>query len=283
MQVYRHMEAGTAKPAASLRARAPHHLIDIVEPTERFTVADWLARADALIVELTGKSVRPIVVGGTNLYLKSLLEGLFDGPAMDAEFRALAADRSGAQLHEELARVDPGSAGRIHPNDHKKLVRALEVFHATGRPISTFQTQWGKADTKEETPAYRHDPILLGLNWPTEVLNRRINARVKLMFYPEDSGVESLPDEVRRLESNGRLGPQAREALGYKQVLEHLQGHCSMEEAFERTKILTRRFAKTQRTWLRRYRGIHWLDAAALTPQALAHEAGRIVSSDPQA
>jgi tRNA dimethylallyltransferase len=287
MQVYRHLDAGTAKPAAELRARVPHHLIDIVEPTQRFTVADWLAQAEALIASLQARGVRPIVVGGTNLYLKAMLEGMFtpapaearhDGSRDDAgacgidpAFRASLAAVPGAELHQRLLTVDPSAAQRIHPNDRKKLTRALEVFHLTGRPISAWQTQWQPAacGAAEPAPAYRHDPILLGLDWPVEAINRRINARVRQMFFPAASA-ESLPDEVRRLDAAGLLGPQARQALGYKQVLEHLQGGLTLDEAVEKTKILTRRFAKGQRNWLRRYRGVVWLPAAEPDAPALA-------------
>jgi tRNA dimethylallyltransferase len=293
MQVYRHMDAGTAKPSPELRGRVPHHLIDIVEPTERFTVADWLGRAETLIAEMPLRQVQPIIVGGTNLYLKALLEGLFDAPEarIDEDFRASLMQLPGSELHRRLAAVDAAAAQRIHPNDRKKLIRALEVFHLTGVPISTWQQQWSEAGSgeKNEGPtAYRHDPVLIGLDWPVDIINRRINARVKEMFYPTappqaqegapgipgaGPGAEALPDEVRRLEAAHMLGPQAREALGYKQVLEHLRGQCTLEEAFEKTKILTRRFAKTQRTWLKRYRGVKWLAAAEMTPEVLANTA----------
>ncbi|MCX5659581.1 MAG: tRNA (adenosine(37)-N6)-dimethylallyltransferase MiaA [Planctomycetota bacterium] len=287
MQVYKRMEAGTAKPSAELRARAVHHLLDVVEPTERFTVADWIARADELIASLQANGRRPIVVGGTNLYIKALLEGMFEGPAIDLAFRASLADATGAELHRRLAEADPVSAQRIHPNDHKKLVRALEVFAVTGRPISAMQTQWGRAESSNSEPrdpesirptgVYRHNPILIGLAWPHDALNRRINARVKRMFLPEPPGTESLPDEVARLETAGLLGPQAREALGYKQVLDQLAGRMSLDDAMEKTKILTRRFAKSQRTWLKRYLNVRWLEAADATVKSLAAQAAEHV------
>lgn len=293
MQVYRHMNAGTAKPEASLQARVCHHLLDIVEPTERFTVADWLARAEPLIASLQARGVRPIIVGGTNLYLKALLEGMFEGPAIDEALRARLYAMTGGELHTRLKAIDPASAERIHPNDMKKLVRAIEVFELTGKPISAYQKQWDsftsdRANTSDdavnETPTsgttkhatrYRHDPILIGLEWPVELINRRINARVKAFFEPagatpSDATHESLIDEVRRIEAAHLLGPQAREALGYKQVLQHLAGECTLDDAIEQTKILTRRFAKTQRTWLKRYRGVHWLPADRLSPSELA-------------
>ena len=301
MQVYRHMDAGTAKPSVALRRRAPHHLIDIVEPTERFTVADWLEGAENLIGRLQSPGVSPIVVGGTNLYLKALLEGMFDGPPADEAFRASLAEVSAQDLHRKLAAVDGEAADRIKPNDRKRIVRALEVYESTGRPISQLQTQWGGATpplsgrpagppAPPASPAYHHNPILIGLSWPTDVINRRINLRVKAMFAPESVSPElaceicpngeSLPDEVRRLESAGLLGPQARQALGYKQVLEHVAGESTLDKAFEKTKILTRRFAKSQRTWLRRFGGVFWLEAGEKPHSALLSEAGAIVTSN---
>jgi len=286
MQVYRHMEAGTAKPSHELHARAPHHLIDIVEPTERFTVADWMARADALVADIQQRGGTPIIVGGTNLYIRAFLEGLFEGPSIDADLRARLTQMTNRELHDRLRAVDPESAQRIHANDSRKLIRALEVYELTGKPISAQQSQWSEWGTNNslepgprETRAYRHDPILLGLHWPVEAINPRINARVKEMFFLTASGAaaESLPDETRRLESAGLLGPQAREALGYKQVLAHLSGEMTLDEAFEKTKVLTRRFAKTQRTWLKRFRGVHWLEASTLSPGDLADRAVAVV------
>src|SRR5690606_16245198 len=218
-------------------------------PTERFTVHDWLARAEPLIEQLQQRGVTPIVVGGTNLYIKALLEGMFEGPGQDEDFRASLDSVPDAALHDRLREVDPAAAERINVNDRKRMVRALEVHHLTGKPISALQQQW-----REETSdaAYRFNPILIGLDWPPDAINRRINQRVKQMFYPQarvgpeqrsDEGPgapaelpESLPDETARLEAAGLLGPQAREALGYKQVLQALRGAMSMDDAFERTK-----------------------------------------------
>jgi tRNA dimethylallyltransferase len=276
MQVYRHLDAGTAKPPRSLRQRVPHHLLDVVEPSEKFTVADWLAQADAIIADCQERGVRPIVVGGTNLYIKALLEGLFDSPSANPMLRAALDTLDNHVLHARLTDVDPTAAARIHVNDRKKMIRALEVYELTGKPISTQQTQWREetaAQADVEMPGgYRHDPILIGLRWEVEALNRRINARVKAMFQPADDA-ESLPEEVRRLEAAGLLpiGCQAREALGYKQVLAALHPNAphgrdariqTLDDALEQTKILTRRFAKTQRTWLKRFRGVRWIEGA---------------------
>jgi tRNA dimethylallyltransferase len=294
MQIYRHMDAGTAKPSPAQRARAPHHMVDVVEPTERFTVADWLDQTEELISELQSRNATPIVVGGTNLYIKALLEGLFDGPPHDEAFRAEVADVAPQVLHDQLKEVDPPTAERLHPNDHKKIVRALEVFRTTGKPISESQTQW--KERHEDTEAqghevkYRFNPILIGMGWPVDLINQRINLRVKAMFFPDkvDPAIaaevtpsgESIIDETRRLEDAGLLGKQAREALGYKQVLAHFAGEISLDDAFERTKILTRRFAKTQRTWLKRFRGVHWIESGESDADQIATSAFSVVISD---
>lgn len=246
-QIYRGMDIGTAKPTADERRGIPHHLIDIVEPTESFTVSDWLAAAESAIADIKSRGRIPIVVGGTHLYIKSLLDGLFEGPdpdpALREELRALPAHTRRA----ELERIDPAAAARIHPNDERRTIRALEVFRQTGIPISAHQQQWDKTT--------RTDCTLIGLDWPVELLNPRINARVKSMM---DRG---LLEETRALLP--RLGPQAKEALGYKQLLEHLEGRATLDDAVEQIKIETRRFAKNQRTWLRRLKtqpGSIWID-----------------------
>ncbi len=242
-QVYRGMDIGTAKPTVAEREGIPHRMIDLVEPTERFSVEQWL---DALpesvrepaAAEKPGQP-RPIVVGGTHFYVKALLEGLFEGPPPDEALRDQLRALDPAARRAELERVDPAAAARIHPNDERRTVRALEVFRQTGRPISEHQKQW-------DTGKHRPDAVLVMLDWPVEAINRRINARVKQMM---EAG---LLGEVQNLRKLGRLGPQASEALGYKQLVAHLEGRCTLEEAVERIKIETRRFAKSQRTWLRR-------------------------------
>ena len=298
MQVYRHMDAGTAKPPPRLRQLAVHHLIDVVEPTEPFTVHDWLVRATEMIDRLRGDGVASVIVGGTNLYIKALLEGLFQGPPADAALRARLQDEPLDDLHARLTQVDPGAGQRIHRNDRKRIVRALEVYELTGRPISEWQTQWGdepqgaqrrQAGTVRIRPDSALAPFkLIGLNWPTDEINARINHRVKAMFFPDKvepdlardicPNGESLPMEARRLHEAGMLGQQAREALGYKQVIDHLEGRCSLKEAFEQTRIHTRRFAKTQRTWLKRFTGVNWLDAAVCGSDELFETALRDVS-----
>ena len=266
-QVYRHLDAGTAKPTAEERARVPHHLIGVVEPTDRFTVRDWLDLADAELERLAAAGRRAVVVGGTNLYVRALLNGLMDGPDADPAFRASLAGVPAAGLHARLRGVDPAAAGRIAPADRQRTVRALEVFHLTGLALSEQQREWSPV----VEPPYRHDPVLLGLRWEVPAINRRINARVKRMFEPTPEAGEGLVEETRRLEAAGLLGPQAREAIGTKQVLAELaRPEPDLAAAQEQVKTKTRRFAKQQRTWLRRFAGVAWLDGDASEAELLA-------------
>ncbi len=269
MQVYRGMDIGTAKPTLAERQLVPHHLIDIVEPDEPYSVDDWLSAALRLVEEIRGRGRRPIIVGGTNLYVKAFLEGLFDGSPPDQALRAQLAEWNTEQLHAEVSRIDPVIAERIHRNDRKRLTRAIEVYRATGTPLSAWQSQWGSA-------ASRRDVLLIGLGWPVETINRRINARVRTMI---EAG---LVEEVRRLHGAGRLGRQAREALGYKQLIAAIEGRAALDDAIERIKIETRRFARKQRTWLKSFRhhpGSLWIDcsddpAQDIAGQVLAFVAG---------
>jgi tRNA dimethylallyltransferase len=266
MQVYRGMDIGTAKPTADERGGVPHHLIDLVEPTEPFSVDRWRSLADPLIAEIRGRGGVPIVVGGTHFYVKALLEGLFEGPGGDEGVREALRALVPADRRAELERVDPEAAARIHPNDERRTIRALEVFRLTGRPISAWQAQWDRG-------AARPDALLVGLEWPVEALNRRINARVRSMVE------RGLVEEARGLWEARRLGEQASQALGYKQLVEWLEaGGGRPEDAIERIKIETRRFAKQQRTWLRRLRTTPaslWLEAEDAAPEALAARISR--------
>lgn len=280
-QVYRKLDAGTAKPDQSLRERAVHHLIDAAEPTQRFTVHDWLTRALDVIAEMQSRGKRPIIVGGTNLYMKALLDGMFDGPGQDVAYRRSLDGIGTPMLHMKLLEVDKASACRIKPMDRQRIVRALEVYELTGTPISELQTQW------ESEKSDGLDATLIGLRWDAEAINPRINLRVKAMFYPDKVEPElaaavcikgeSLIDEVERLHADDQFAPvqtdgntlspnQAREALGYKQLLAWIEGNdesiTSLDAAFEKTKVLTRRFAKQQRTWLKRFTNTRWIDAA---------------------
>lgn len=256
IQVYRGLDIGSAKPTPEERQRFPHHLIDIVDPTQRFSVADWLTHAEHALDDIHARAAIPVVVGGSLLYVKAFLEGLFQGPDPDPDIRQAIRAMTQSQRREELARIDPAATARIHPNDERRTIRALEVFRQTGKPISELQQQW---DANTRTHA-----ILIGLDWPPPELNRRINARVMHMIRA------GLVEEARELWNNNRFGPTSKEALGYKQLIEHFERRSTLEDAIERIKIETRRFAKNQRTWLRRLRTTprsHWINAAA-TPES---------------
>jgi tRNA dimethylallyltransferase len=252
IQVYRGLDIGSAKPTQDEMRGVVHHLIDIVEPTERFSLHDWLVLVEQKIDEIKARGAMPIVVGGTHLYVKALVDGMFEGPEVDEELRAKLNATPLTELRVELERVDPAAAKKINAMDLRRTVRALEVYLSTGTPISTLQTQWDQERTR------RTDCVIVGLDWPTEQINRRINSRVKMMY---ELG---LVEETRSLWNAGKLGVQAREALGYKQLIEHFEGRLKAGEAFEKIKIETRRFGKNQRTWLKRLKmtaGSVWIDA----------------------
>ena len=255
MKVYRRMDIGTAKPPPAVRAQIPHHGIDLVEPWESFSVAQYLAAADAAIADIHARGRIPLAVGGTSLYIKALTEGLFDqdhaDPALRAELEARAAAEGLPALHAELSRIDPEAAGRIHPNDRRRIVRALEVHRLTGQPISRLQSQW-------DAGARRYNCTLIGLRRDKDEQSRRINLRATRMVQA------GLRDEVAALLADPHgLAPQAAQAVGYAEMIEHLAGRCSLEDALEQIKINTRRLAKKQRTWHRRWSDVRWFDITA--------------------
>lgn len=247
MQVYRGMDIGTAKPSAAEQAQVRHHLIDVVEPSETFTAARFVQCADAVIADSSARGVSLIATGGTPLYYKSLFEGIFAGPGADSELRQRLVACSNEELAERLARVDAPAAARIHVNDTRRLVRALEVFELTGQPISSLQNEW-------TAPVQRHHAIWIGLSWEREAINRRINSRVRLMLEAGWLG------EVRAL--LGRYGPlskSASEATGYQELIDHLEGRISLDDATEQIKIATRQLARRQMKWFRRFPDVKWI------------------------
>ncbi|MCZ6815646.1 MAG: tRNA (adenosine(37)-N6)-dimethylallyltransferase MiaA [Planctomycetota bacterium] len=255
MQVYRRMDIGTAKPSPEERAAVRHHLIDVVEPGATFSVAEFVEMSDRAIAEISGRGGRVLAVSGTPLYLMGLMYGLFEGPSADAAFRAAlrarASDEGIAALHAELGKVDPAAAERIHPNDLKRIERALEVWHATGRPLSEQQQQWS-------SESLRYPAAIVGIRRDKDENSRRINVRVKGMI------ARGLMDEVRGLLAEpAGLGRQARQALGYAEIIGHLEGRMSLDEAVEQIKIGTRRLAKHQRTWFRKFPQAKWVEVSA--------------------
>jgi len=253
MKVYRRMDIGTAKPPDEARQRLTYHLIDLVEPSDSFSVGAFLDAASVAIRQIKSRKKEIVAVGGTALYIKSLLYGLFDAAGADEQLRAelhARAEAEGlAELHRELATIDPVAAERINPNDARRIIRALEVYRVTGKPISTFQKQW-------ETQEPKHDWTIIGLRREKTDAGSRINKRVKKMI---DAG---LVDEVKALLAEEKpLSKQARCAIGYAEIIEHLSGRMDLEEATELIKKNSRRLAKGQRTWFKTFRDVRWLNA----------------------
>ena len=256
MKVYRRMDVGTAKPSLETRLAIPHHLIDVAEPSESFSVSTFLELTDRAIAEITAKNKPVIAVGGTAMYIKALLHGLFEGPGTDDSIRQTLKARIDSEglptLHKELTMIDPQAASRIHPNDAKRIIRALEVYKLTGKPISSFQTQF-------DQPGNIHNWTIIGLRRDKTDASTRINARVKKMI---DLG---LVDEVKYLLAEDKpLSQQAACAIGYAEIIDHLAGKTTLDDAIEAIKINSRRLAKAQRTWFKTFRNVNWLD---ITPE----------------
>ena len=252
MKVYRRMDVGTAKPPKEARAALKYHLIDVVEPSDSFSVGAFLELAYKAIEQIKSRKKPIIAVGGTALYIKALLYGLFEGPGTNeqirAELRARAQAEGLAQLHRELTKIDPVAADRINPNDSKRIIRALEVYKTTGKPISSLQKQFNA-----KKPV--HDWTIIGLRREKTDANNRINRRVKKMI------AAGLVDEVRSLLAEEKpLSPQARCAIGYAEIIDYLSGQIGLENATELIKKNTRRLAKNQRTWFKTFKNVHWLD-----------------------
>jgi tRNA dimethylallyltransferase len=243
MAIYRGMDVGTAKPTPEQQAVVPHHLIDVVDPDEDFSVAQYLDAAYATIADIRARGREVLFVGGTPLYLKALLRGLFEGPPADWELRneieAEVAEIGSEALHARLEQIDPVAASTIHPRDKRRLIRAIEVYRATGQPISHQQMQFDDGREAEDCRVFV-------LRRPRPEQNARIDERVEEMLE------RGLVDEVRRLTADGRqLGRTASQAVGYHEVIEHLAGRLDWESMTTRIKTRTRQFAKRQGVWFR--------------------------------
>lgn len=280
VQVYRGFDIGSAKLAPAAREGIPHHLIDIVEPTALFTAGDYARAAEAAVREISSRGRVPILVGGTGFYLRGLLQGLAPGPVRDDALRRRLLEREQERpgaLHRILARLDPDSARRIHPNDRNKTLRALEVRLIEGAPLASIFER-GKVPLRD----FR--PVKIGLDPPRDLLYARLNERARRMFHPQAPD-RSLADEVRDLLAAG-VPPDAKpfESLGYKQVLQMLAGRLSEEQALELTRQETRRYAKRQMTWFRKEPGVHWIPDFGESPRvqaealAILHRAGVTLS-----
>jgi len=303
MALYRGMDIGTAKPTAEQRAAVPHHLVDVIEPHEEYSLARYLDEAGRCVAEIRGRGREALFVGGTPLYLKGLLRGIFEGPPAARRLRRALreeAERDGPEaLHRRLARLDPAAARRLHPNDLKRIIRALEVYQTTGRPISELQRQFDAGRPADQCRVFV-------LDRPRPELHERINRRVDLMF------AAGLIEEVRGLQQGwgsaggretapssqsenciGRKGTApfsqsknwesprpplsrtARQAVGYREVIEHLRGERGLAETVELVKRHTRQMAKRQMTWFRSLSECRFVAVEGnLKPAAVAAQIG---------
>lgn len=264
--IYRGMDIGTAKPEKSVLAEFPHRLIDIRDPLEAYSAAEFRADALAAMAEITSRGKIPLLVGGTMLYYKALLEGLADMPSADEgvrrEIEAQAAAQGWAAVHAELARVDPQSAARIHPNDPQRLTRALEVWRVSGLSMSEHRLRQ-QQNAGLDTPGGGQFPYTVAqlaiAPLERQVLHERIARRFQLML--EQGFIEEVETLRRRGDLHAAL-PSIR-AVGYRQAWDYLDGRLTHDEMVERGIIATRQLAKRQFTWLRGWSDVHWLDSLA--------------------
>lgn len=256
MQVYRHMDIGTAKPTAAEQARVAHHMIDIIAPDEPFDAARYAELAGTKIFKLARQRVTPFVVGGTGLYIKALLHGLFDAEGSDPEVRRRlkqeAASHGIESLHERLRRRDPESAGRLHPNDRYRILRALEVVETTGKPISRYHREHGFSEQPFEA-------LKIALNMDRAALYARIDQRVDAMI------AAGFLAEVKSLLARGYSADlKSMQSIGYRHLVDFIQGRLSWEACLRTLKRDHRRYAKRQLTWF------------GADPQIIWHEPGQL-------
>jgi tRNA dimethylallyltransferase len=268
--VYRNFEIGTAKPSRDDRTRVPHHLIDVAEPGEPFTAGEYARHARAALQEISQRGRLPIVVGGTGLYLRALLEGLFPGPQRSEELRerlrARSADRDSAYLHRLLLRLDPASAAAIHPNDAPKLIRAIEVCLTTRGRMSELLQQQGR------NPLRGVRILRLGLNPGREQLYKRINRRAAQMF--DDGLIAETKSLLQRYGDAREITPI--HSLGYQHALQNIRGELTLEQAVAAAQQGHRNYAKRQMTWFRREPEVSWLEGFGDDP-AIGEQAAEVI------
>jgi len=259
MQVYRGLDIGTAKPPPEDLARVAHHLLDIVSPDQEFTASDFRREATAAIADIHGRGRKAIVVGGTGLYIRALLDGLVDSPTGDPELRRRFDGVPGEELLRCLALVDPETAQRLHQNDRVRIVRALEVYTQTGRPISAFRSEHAFSGDY-------YDTLKMAIRVERQELYRRIELRVEKMLQ------DGLVDEVRSLMERGyRRELKSMRSIGYKEIAAYLAGETTLDEAVALIKRDTRRYAKRQMTWFGRENEIYWLEYPGSFANILGH------------
>jgi tRNA dimethylallyltransferase len=297
MALYRGMDIGTAKPNAAERREVPHHLIDILEPSQEFSVAQYLDAANSVAQEIVERGKQVVFVGGTALYLKALLRGIFTGPtanwALRRELEELARLNGPESLHRKLQDVDPVAAAKLHPNDVRRVIRALEVQQTTGQPISQLQQQFEIGRSADECRVFV-------LDWPREQLEARIRQRVDQMFAaglvdevkpfqhgpPLSAWTNGPPDTAKTAPAIANQPPPlsrtASQAVGYREALEHLQGLRELPATIELVKLRTRQFAKRQLTWFRSLSECRWIAVAEpFRPAEIANQIAAIVNRIP--
>lgn len=254
MQIYKYMDIGSAKPDEEERNAVPHHLIDFLEPDEEWSVADYTEAAHRVIAEIASRGKTPVMAGGTGLYINSVVNDVSFGEIdtdyeIRAELQQLADEKGNEALIEMLREFDPVSAKRLHPNNLRRVIRAIEFYRVTGVPISRHQ------EMTQQTQS-RYAPVMFLINWEREVLYDRINRRVDMMI---ENG---LLNEVKMLMDMGYTKElNSMKGIGYKELIDYFNGECSLEEAVDLIKQSSRRYAKRQLTWFRRDDRIHMLDA----------------------
>ena len=252
MQIYKDMDIGTAKPTVQEMQGVKHYLIDFVSPDERYSVADYKKDSKKAINEIIKKGKIPIVVGGTGLYIDSLIYEIeYQEIEFDEEYRKLLESRvekEGLQaIYEEAKKIDEVAIEKISPNDKKRILRILEIYHATGKNKTEQEIQSRKKEVEYDYHVY-------ALNWDRQILYERINKRVDIMV---ENG---LVQEVEKIYKKYKKFPTAMQGLGYKEVVEYLEGKCTKDEMIEKIKMETRRYAKRQMTWFRKNKQTVWLD-----------------------
>ena len=275
MQIYKQMDIGTAKPDAEELSEATHHLFDFADPFESFSCADYIPLAERCVEDIAARGKLPIFCGGTGLYLDRFLSGAdFEATEIDGQFRrdmeAYAQEYGNEALHEKLREIDPESADEIHPNNVKRVIRALEIFRTSGRRKS-------ELDRESKTFECKYQAIQIGIKYADrEVLYNRINLRVDKMI---EAG---LLEETKRLMEDGvfEKNSTAAQAIGYKELLSYFRGEKTLEEAVEDLKTATRRYAKRQLTWFNSHGNVIWLEADGKSLSELADEAEKIIKEN---
>jgi len=273
MLFYRGMDIGTAKPPPGMRELVPHHFIDIIDPWESYSVGKYVNGVETLINDASSKKRTFLIVGGSPLYIKGLVDGIFNGPEADwnirRELEQIAEKKGNLYVHDILQKVDPAKAGELHPNNLRRIIRAIEVYKITGEPVSVLQERY-----KLTRKNYQFK--IMCITREREDIYRRINERVETMFN------KGLVNEVQSLLNNTEgLSKQAKQALGYKEVIQYLDDGLTLDDAKDMVKLNTRRFAKRQMTWFRGFPDVQWLKAEEHEgPESISEEIITLLKSE---